>query len=150
MKHPNSFTPAEVWQTNKTEVIASAIIAIAAIIDFCYGNWLLGVVTLLLAAGLVLMAMQGCIIDKLKAIAEDYANELDKCSEAQDLAVELTEDGKRKDAKIIKLSQRVKQLEYKLKNKNTDITNLKLDYKQLAKDFEQYKQSHHVTTETDN
>jgi predicted nuclease with TOPRIM domain len=139
-----------VWQTNKTEVIASAIIAIAAIIDFCYGNWLLGVVTLLLAAGLILMAMQGCIIDKLKAIAEDCTNELDKCSEAQDLAVELTEDGKRKDAKIIKLSQRVKQLEYKLKNKNTDITNLKLDYKQLAKDFEQYKQSHHVTTETDN
>jgi hypothetical protein len=111
MKHPNSFTPAEVWQTNKTEVIASAIIAIAAIIDFCYGNWLLGVVTLLLAAGLVLMAMQGCIIDKLKAIAEDYATEY---YEALANVNKLIIEAQSKDREIKKLKKQIANLKKQL------------------------------------
>jgi hypothetical protein len=73
MKHPNSFTPAEVWQTNKTEVIASAIIAIAAIIDFCYGSWFLGAITLLLSAMFLINAYLLTYIGQLQDESAFYA-----------------------------------------------------------------------------
>jgi septal ring factor EnvC (AmiA/AmiB activator) len=122
MKHPNSFTPAEVWQTNKTEVIASAIIAIAAIIDFCYGSWFLGAITLLLSAMFLINAYLLTYISTQQALAKDFATSLD---EALDNVNKLTIEVQSKDKNIKALKKTIDRQQRELNNTRKDVESWK-------------------------
>jgi septal ring factor EnvC (AmiA/AmiB activator) len=128
MKHPISFTPAEVWQTNKTEVIASAIIAIAAIIDFCYGSWFLGAITLLLSAMFLINAYLLTYISTQQAHIKDFATSLD---EALDNVNKLTIEAQSKDEKIAKLKKGLCDQKRLISNMRKDIEYWKVQYRRL-------------------